>query len=299
MDTPSVQVLMATYNGERYLEAQIDSILCQDDVNVELFVRDDGSTDATTRILDEYQSKHLLRWYKGTHLNAAKGFLELLKKSDDADYYSFSDQDDVWDKDKLKIAIDQLSKIKTDGPLLYYSGLRVVDQNLNFMFDHLIDVERDMHTNFIKSNIAGCTSVFNKALRNVVNEASPKSFIMHDNWVLWVCLALGGNVIIDPLPHINYRQHGDNAVGLKSGIKLIIENVKYILKDRGIVEQCKSLNKCYGEAIVPEYKILLNKILNYKKDFPSRFRFAFSNEFDFKKVLLNWTIKTKIILGTL
>lgn len=101
MNTKSVQVVMSTYNGEKYLKEQIDSILSQEGVDVRLYIRDDGSSDRTTDILASYQEHKNVKIEKGNNLGFAKSFLTALDECDEADYYAFSDQDDVWEKDKL------------------------------------------------------------------------------------------------------------------------------------------------------------------------------------------------------
>lgn len=109
MSKPTVSVLMSTYNGAKYIREQIDSILNQKDVNVELLIRDDGSSDNTAEICKEYQKKNTnIRFYQGENIGVGKSFMELLKKAPEADYYSFSDQDDVWLEDKLSRAVKMI-----------------------------------------------------------------------------------------------------------------------------------------------------------------------------------------------
>ena len=97
---------MSTYNGEKYLKEQIDSILSQEGVDVRLYIRDDGSSDRTTDILASYQEHKNVKIEKGNNLGFAKSFLTALDECDEADYYAFSDQDDVWEKDKLSTAME-------------------------------------------------------------------------------------------------------------------------------------------------------------------------------------------------
>lgn len=131
MNTKSVQVVMSTYNGEKYLKEQIDSILSQEGVDVRLYIRDDGSSDRTTDILASYQEHKNVKIEKGNNLGFAKSFLTALDECDEADYYAFSDQDDVWEKDKLSTAIEILEEESQSTPLLYCSALQRVDENLN------------------------------------------------------------------------------------------------------------------------------------------------------------------------
>ena len=105
-----VCVLMSTYNGEKYLKEQIDSILKQKGVKVNLLVRDDGSTDNTLSLLEEYKKKGLLDYCCGSNMKPARSFMELLSIAPDSDYYAFSDQDDYWEHDKLFNAVKNTEK---------------------------------------------------------------------------------------------------------------------------------------------------------------------------------------------
>lgn len=293
----TVTVLLATYNGEKYLREQLDSLLAQKGVKVSILVRDDGSKDGTTKILDEYQNKGLLTWYTGEHLNVQKGYLDLLRHTSETDYYAFCDQDDVWDDDKLLIAVTELDELPQDKPAMYYCGQRLVDENLKLISTHKIASDRSDHTNYLISNVAGCTAVFNKKLVDAVNKANPDFILMHDSWLFKVCLALGGSYYADSSAHINYRQHGNNVAGLNSGIKGKIKQAKRYIDVFEIQKQCKSLLDCYREQMTPEYKRLTEDIVNYDKDNAARKRIL--KDFDFKSGSLNGVVKLKIMMRKL
>ena len=128
-----ILVLVSTYNGERYLSQQLDSILNQKGVNVSVLVRDDGSSDNTIRILEDYEKRNQnLHYYQGTNVGPIMSFFDLLNQAKGYEYYAFCDQDDVWDDDKLSSAILLLDKEPDSLPVLYCSNLKVVDENLNF-----------------------------------------------------------------------------------------------------------------------------------------------------------------------
>ena len=124
-----VAVLMSTYNGENYMKEQIESILNQrGNFELDLWVRDDGSTDATKKILMQYEIEKKLHWYEGRNLKPALSFMDLIKHCENYDYYAFADQDDYWMPDKLLTGIMQIKDIKT--PSLYCSNAELVDDNL-------------------------------------------------------------------------------------------------------------------------------------------------------------------------
>ena len=162
----SVLVLMATYNGEKYLNDQLKSIFNQTGVLVKVLVRDDGSTDNTISILEDWSKTNNLEWYTGEHLNVQFGFYDLMvhAKNYNYNYFAFSDQDDIWDSDKLYIALQHLQEADNLKPSLYYCGQKLVDENLNYLDTHYLNTKRNLKTKFIFSDIAGCTAVFNKDL---------------------------------------------------------------------------------------------------------------------------------------
>lgn len=295
-----VTVVMATYNGEKYLVEQLDSLLKQKGADINILIRDDGSTDNTKNILEIYQKKYSnIRWYAGNHLNVQKGFLDLLKKSEDTDYYAFCDQDDVWDEDKILIAISKLEEMDNEKPTLYYCGQRLVDSNLEFISNHYIDNKRSDYTNFLISNVAGCTMVFNKKLRDEVNSVSPDYILMHDSWVFKVCLALGGTYYADKDPHISYRQHGNNTVGLNRGIKSKINQMKRYINVFKIQKQINELYNLYKEKIIDDYEKYCVEIMEYNTSIRKRIFLINDKRINFNNKFLNVIVKIKILIGKL
>ena len=132
--SPHITVLMSTYNGEKYLQEQLDSIFAQRDVTLHLIVRDDCSTDSTVELLRENQKKHpeMQVFIGSRNLKPCRSFFKLISENTSDDYYALSDQDDIWDEDKLIIAIKKLQKCDTTKPALYFSNFRIVDENNTF-----------------------------------------------------------------------------------------------------------------------------------------------------------------------
>ena len=117
-----IYILLSTYNGEHYLNEQIESLVRQVDVNYKILVRDDGSKDSTHVILNKWQQLGFLTWYRGENIGFAESFMDLVQKAPKADYYAFCDQDDIWLPNKLKAAVEKLELLKS-GPQLYCSNL--------------------------------------------------------------------------------------------------------------------------------------------------------------------------------
>lgn len=210
-----INVMMSTYNGERFVDEQIRSICLQEDVNVSLLVRDDGSQDSTIEVLKKWIDTLNISIINGENIGTARSFLELIKavKQEENAYYAFSDQDDYWLPNKIKIAIKELKPY--DGiPALYYSNIRYVDSNLNEMSN---PYKRQYYTTELKGTMViaeapGCTMVFNSTLLELLKQYFPVECHMHDVWVLNVCAALNGKIIYDKESRILYRQHEDNVV---------------------------------------------------------------------------------------
>ncbi|WP_051523393.1 glycosyltransferase family 2 protein [Prevotella sp. MA2016] len=212
-----VTVLLSTFNGEKYIEEQLVSVRNQKGVNIQIVVRDDGSSDNTCKILEEWHEKDYLTWYRGRNLKSARSFLDLLKNSGDSDFYAFCDQDDVWLEDKLISGIQKLEIQLEEKPSLYFSNYQMVDSNLNKIETPLKDIiYPDIYHSIISNEVTGCTLIINKALRDIINTYNPEFISMHDDWIYNVCISIGGIVVFDTKPHIFYRQHSNNVVG---GIK--------------------------------------------------------------------------------
>lgn len=236
MNRPVVNVFMSSYNGERFIRRQIESILSQNDVDVRLNIRDDGSSDSTVAIIEEYRKQHEnIILFRGENLGHVKSFMWLVyncSSTDPDSYYAFSDHDDVWCVDKLRSAVSLLGQ-KTDrrNPALYYSDLKVVDAEEKFIRyanDWESDIDRYMILTFI--GIRGCTIVYNHCLQEVILTARVGKIAWHDNFIALLAFWTG-IVVYDPNAHILYRQTGENVsiTGVNRFDKLR-KNILYVYK---------------------------------------------------------------------
>ncbi len=294
-----VLVLMASYNGGKYIDQQIESLFAQEGVEVELLVRDDGSSDDTCARLDAWAEKTNTRWYTGPHLNVQFGFYDLMVKAmeSDAKYYAFCDQDDVWDMDKLSAGVALLQTVAEGQPGLYYCGQRLVDANLNHLSDHSLNRHRSPHARFVLNDMAGCTAVFNRALLEKMTAYRPAYIRMHDVWMTKVCLGLGGQIFPDPDTHMAYRQHGNNVIGLSGGLKSKLRRAKMIIFESSIYRQAEQLLAGYEQELLPEYRALIADILASKKSLPARIRLLRKHNIHFHDKGLSLTFALKVLLG--
>ena len=210
-------VLLSAYNGEPYIRRQLDSLLAQTLDGVEILVRDDGSIDGTRTILTEYAQRSALRWYAGENLGASRSFWRLLQDAPDAAYYAFCDQDDVWDADKLALAVSALERLDAASPALYCGDVRVADEKLRVLSAHMVRPAPTDYPHALLRNLApGCTYVFNRPARDLLRryDAQRLGIGLHD-WTAYQLAACFGRVVYDPVPHMSYRQHGGNAIGAR------------------------------------------------------------------------------------
>lgn len=242
-----ITILMATYNGEKYIAEQIDSILNQSFKDYTLLIHDDGSTDSTVELIKSYVSLHPKR-IKLIEDNIKTGgpknnFFHLMDQVD-SPYIMFCDQDDIWLKDKISNAYNACKKIEKkygeNTPVLVFSDLIVTDKNLNVISESLFKMQKTepkiaKKLNYLvyKNCVTGCTMLFNRKALNVSLPTSCNA-IMHDWWVALNVLKNNGKVSFLHTKDIFYRQHGMNSVGAKSfsWIKLIRRNVFINIKEK-------------------------------------------------------------------
>ena len=209
----NICVLMSTYNGERFIQKQIDSIFNQKDVNVHLVVRDDGSNDCTKIIVNKYISAgYNLRLIEGDNHGPIESFLDLIFSIEGFDYYALADQDDIWYSEKLISGIRMLNDY-SNYPSLYYSAVSLIDEN-DMPIAKLYPLNRVTKKNvFFGFYATGCTIIYNAQFRNLLLRYRPKGICMHDAWLVTVACFLG-KVICDERSFIGYRQHSNNVVGM-------------------------------------------------------------------------------------
>ena len=240
-----IAILMSTYNGERYLAEQLESIIAQTYTDWCLCVRDDGSRDRTPKILDEYAQKdtRISILKDKDNLGACRSFERLLEQCGEADYYAFADQDDVWTPDKLAICLEAIRKAENDfpnQPMVVHTDLQVVDEQLNeiapsfWNYGGIVPqiLDSNIHYLAICNSVTGCAMMMNRAARKAALPFLPGIF-MHDAWVALMVLKAGGRVIPIPQTTIRYRQHMQNVCGAQQ-YRFRVSNIreKYRLAQR-------------------------------------------------------------------
>lgn len=276
----NICVLMSSYNGGQYIREQINSILSQDNVNLTLVVRDDGSTDNTLDILKAYQNEGKLTYFQGSNLGPARSFLQLLKDAPKSDFYAFSDQDDYWLPDKLYSAI-QLLNNERHSPALYFCQTQLADKDLNMIPSVIIHPLLTFGESLISEFIGGCTMVLNHSLRQIVIAYEPRYLMMHDTWIYSIALAVNSKVVFDSVPHMLYRQHGNNVVGQGAG-KLVGIKRRYKRirkKEQSRYRRAKELKAGFEGYIPSDNMDILNMYISGKKSFKDRLKLITDKRF--------------------
>ena len=221
---PSVAILMCTYNGAKYIKEQLDSFEAQTHENWRLVVSDDGSTDETIDILHDYQH----RWgedrliiQSGPKRGFAANFLTLASDAlIQADYYAFSDQDDVWLPKKLEAAVDFLSSVYPLVPQVYGGRTIYVDESLNEIGRSQVFAYPPSFRNaLVQSIVGGNTIVFNHSTKTLFEKVGVLEIVSHDWWTYMLVEGVGGYVHFDPEPYILYRQHPGALVGANTDLR--------------------------------------------------------------------------------
>lgn len=217
-----IDILLAAYNGERFIAEQLDSILNQTFKDIRIIIRDDGSSDNTPAIIEDYAKKYpgMIETVHDDVIcrNPAKNFFELMKHAN-ADYVMFSDQDDVWLNDKIERTLEAMKeseRMNPGMPVLVFTGLRAVDEKLNAINEFVptdmnAPKRKSLVSMFEENFVSGCTEMINRSLYENIGDYS-ELITMHDWWTALYARACGVIAYV-PEALMLYRQHEDNAIG--------------------------------------------------------------------------------------
>lgn len=299
----SVLIMLSTYNGEKFLREQLDSLYQQKDVDIHVLVRDDGSKDNTVEILKEYQHKYgKMTIRSDENIGAAMSFYTLMsyayREYPNYDYYAFSDQDDVWLEDKLFIATQQLSENNGD---LYYCNAIITDSNLNKIKNLGVKHNLSLQYLMFRQPALGCTQVMTKnyfsfctkLFKDYYNE-NPPLIRLHDVWTMWISQMIGVKVIVDDDAHILYRQHGNNVTThIKESVLQKMRRVsKRSRKHKGnTYSNLKIIGELIQSQLTSNAKDALNRMYDYKSSILKTLSFAFYMQKYFKSI----SIKAMVI----
>lgn len=268
-----VNVLLSSYNGEKYIREQIESILSQTYSDITLYVRDDGSQDGTPDILREYERQGKIILETGQNVGFIKSFFWLVAHCGGADYYAYADQDDVWMPEKISMAVECLTQeeeMHGEIPVLYFSNYDFYNEKMEFVA-HAAPETAEKHPSF-RNALTDCmplgfNSVFNRVARDMMAENVPKFSCGHDWWTYILCQGLG-RVVYDPRPTVRYRRTGNNvSAGGMNFIKFQIWRIKKFIiggNMKNIRIMLAEFWKLYGDRLSEEDRKLLSLFVRKK-----------------------------------
>lgn len=294
LDHICVEILMATYNGERFLEKQIESIQSQQHTNWKLSISDDCSTDRTVEMLRKFKSEdQRIRIVSSgvKHGGAKQNFFHLINNSE-ADYIMLSDQDDYWLPNKISLSLEKILELEDahgkESAALVSTDAAIVDEKLATIAPSFLDSEHFPHSHgglahcLVENNVWGCLTMFNKALSSIIKcTKAHDDILMHDWWLLLVAKTFGNTALIDT-PTVMYRQHADNVVGTaKFSVMNLIRSFDlkhsqdyWLMTQR----QARSIIQNYGSSIPKERAAIINSYLSlFSKNRFSRLHLAYKN----------------------
>ena len=293
IETPTIQVLLATYNGAAYVEEQLQSVLEQSFRDFEILVADDGSTDDTIQLIEKFQVLHPKRIrivFRSRVAGAARNFMRLTKVCT-APYVMYCDQDDVWHADKIQRLLDACrteEATRPETPVLVHSDLTVVDSSLQvinrsmFDYQHIDPACVGVGQLALNSVVTGCSLLMNRQLALLIANDDPDSMAMHDWWISLAAAGFGSIQCVAE-PTVLYRQHGTNAIGAKppGGVDYFASRVWSIARGgrrnrnlRKAFRQAHSFMLVHGDRLRPEDRHALNFYAALALLGPIRLRYA-------------------------
>lgn len=299
----TIDILLATYNGEKYVIDQIESILNQTYKNIRLLISDDCSTDNTRQILEQYQKKdnRIIIFMQERNLGYVGNFEFLLKQVKNK-YYMLSDQDDIWLPEKIEKSIECLKQNNAD---LVFGDLKVVDKDLNTIYESFGDFMKlnrkikkcisNYKVNYLYNCVTGCTVLAkSETISQILPLPHTSKYLVHDHWI-GLMVSLNGKLAYMTEKYILYRQHGDNQIGtnkISHGFKKLDQVRKLFINVKlGVFNTYVDNNKKFPKAL----QELNKKALDYYRDVSKKRYFNFSNLRVFHELYKNETFMYYIL----
>lgn len=303
---PSVRVLMATFNGERFVRPQIDSVLAQDFRDFELLIRDDGSSDSTPDILAEYASQHQnIRVLRGENLGAVGNFFRLMREpAPGITWFTFAGHDDVWHPTKLSRAVERIQTLPSHQPRAYCCRQRFIDANDNLLGVSAYPARTLSFANALVDNVvSGGTLLIDASLHALVLEAQPPYAAIWEDWWIYLVASAFGNVHFDEAMLLDYRKHQTNSVATASGWPRLRQARRLLARDeRGlcaILRQAEAFERTYGDRLAPESRSLLRAFLERPRTLAGRTRRMLSLPVYRQRRVDGMVVRALMLLGVL
>ena len=298
-----VKILMSTYNGIKYIEQQLDSIFNQTYKNIEILIRDDGSTDATIELLKEYEKDGRIELVTGENLGIWKSVYWLAGNTSEADYYSFVDQDDIWESDKIERAVNALDKTEQDKPALYFCNFDFYDEEMNFSSHrNKLKIELTFINSLVNFIAYGFTCVINEKMRQLFIQMPMDVQFYHDYLFLILATSFGNVIYEDDYVGAKYRRHGKNvSVTNENALKLLLWRIKnFLLNDEfKYKEKWSKFSEIYAEKLDDKKKETLSWFTKPRYSFKNAMRRAFYTKRYREAALDELALRTMFFIGKL
>lgn len=275
-----VDVIMATYNGERFVGEQIESVMKNEGVNVYLHIFDDGSADRTLEIIREYAGRYPSRIYveeNAQNLRVTKNFLSgiqrVMEHEHEAEYFMCCDQDDVWDPDKISRTLKRMHQMEkrfgTDRPLFVFTDAQVVNESLTelkssfYKSQHYQVHKTDPAHLLMENKCIGCTTMINRSFAPYLWEL-PDHARYHDWWLALIAASFG-NISFLPRCTLRYRQHSGNVVGSTGFVAYIVNRITGLKKQKESLlenkKQAEEFLAVFHDALSPHKRMLVERFI--------------------------------------
>lgn len=298
---------MSTFNGEKFIVEQLDSILNQKGVDMKLLIRDDGSTDKTLTIISDYIDRYpdLIILIKGNNIGWRKSFFELAEYAAqnlrDYYYFAFADQDDIWMPDKLSRAVDCI-KCHDSGIALYCSNFHYYENGINHGLGRDESLTPSAKKCLIRNLGLGCSEVMNRNLLLAFTKERPKMEMAHDEWAYLVA-NLCGHMFLDKESRILYRQHSGNQVGIRRSFLQIwkrrLRTLGKSLKTHPKETAAKEMIRIHGNLMTHEAMEAAIKLATYRGSISSMLNLLRDKDYTFDRRNSDFWLKLKILFGIL
>jgi len=301
-----VEILMSTYNGEKFVEAQIKSIVQQKNVDIHLTIRDDGSKDDTISIIKMQQKKYpdRIALVEGENVGYRKSFLRLLDFAIDADYYGFADQDDLWKEEKISRAVECLEN--AEKPIcLYVGSLEIVDSNLQEIdAKDISSIPNTLGSLFTRNRFAGCTFLFSRTCKELAQKFSklnyPQNQMSDHDFLVAACAYSCGTVILDSQKNILHIRHSSSVTSGGNGLKKRFQTEwNYVFNRRNVQSTLAKelLEKCSDKMPIGKEQ-LLSEIASYQHNPRTKLRLLFDSDMNCGTFVCNLECKLKVLLNS-
>lgn len=296
----TIIVVISTYNGEKYIERQLDSLRAQKDVDIICYIRDDGSSDNTVSIIKTYEKRYNIKIIleEGENIGWRRSFLKALKDAPKAEYYAFCDQDDIWLENKLSVGINMMMSDSLSVPKLFHCARFNVNNDLKKINNstQMLKAPLNRKNAMVQEYCQGCAIILNAKARDLVLKYQPDDAMSHDFWS-GLLVYLFGKIYYSDIPLFYYIHHDNNASVSGTPWKARINRLKNFFKSNNYQNPARDLILGYEDMLSDDDISFLRKMLNYKTKIKDKLSLLFDSDFKRSTIIGTISLKISILLG--